>query len=122
AKPIITTFHTGWSWCACCDKYISVNDKLANTLYGPRLHAHVSYLKFKMGLTLGKIQKLIDEQFGLWISTGHLSEMISRTADKLQPAWDDLKTSLRDQSHLHADETGWRIDGDNGWLWSFANE
>jgi transposase len=121
-EPIITTFRTGWSWCSECKKHVSINDKLGNTLYGPRLHAYVCYLKFKMGLTLGKIEKLIKDQYGLWLSTGQLSEMIGRTADRLESNWNELKSSLSEQDHLHADETGWRIDGNNGWLWSFANE
>ena len=100
AEPIITTFRTGWAWCSCCNKYVSIKDKLANTLYGPRLHAHICYLKFKMGLTLGKIQRLVDDQYGLWISTGHLSEMIARTADRLESNWEDLKSSLSNQGHL----------------------
>jgi len=75
-----------------------------------------------MGMTLGKIRKLIEDQYGLSISTGMLSEMITRTGSGLEADWQDIKTSLLDQKHLHADETGWRIDGDNGWLWSFANQ
>ena len=122
AHPIITNFITGWAWCAPCNKYVAINDKLANTLYGPRLHAHVAYLKFKMGMTLGKIQSFIREQYCLEISTGELSEMIKRVASRYESAWQDIKTSLLEQPHLYADETGWRIDGDNGWLWSFANK
>ena len=29
---------------------------------------------------------------------------------------------MRQQDHLHVDETGWRLDGKNGWLWSFSNQ
>lgn len=122
ADPIVTIFKIGWSWCVFCNKYVSVNDKLANTLYGPRLHAYAAYLKFKLGATLGKIKSLIQDQYGLAISTGALSQMIARTARGLEGEWENLKTALLDQRYLHADETGWRIDGDNGWLWSFANQ
>jgi len=75
-----------------------------------------------MGMTLGKIQSFIREQYCLEISTGELSEMIKRVASRYEAAWQDIKTSLLEQPHLYADETGWRIDGDNGWLWSFANK
>jgi len=121
-KPVITTFHVGWSWCATCGKYVSVNEKLGRSLYGPRLHAYICYLKYDLGMTYGKIQRLVDDQYNLFISTGQLSEMIKRTSKELRSAYDDIKTSLLNQNHLHADETSWRVDGNNAWLWSFAND
>jgi hypothetical protein len=74
-----------------------------------------------LGLTLGKIKKLLREQYSLELSTGQISEIIARTSSKFDEAYDDLKTQLLDESHLHVDETGWRLDGKNGWLWSFSN-
>jgi len=121
-SQVITTKHiVGWSWCSGCNKEVSVSDKLAASLYGPQLHAQVCYWKYELGLTFGKIQKLLLDQYNMEISRGVLSEMITRTAKKFENAYEDLKTMLMDQNHLHADETGWRVDGNNHWLWSFSN-
>jgi transposase len=121
-KPIVTEFLVGSSYCADCGKYHSAEGRVSGSLYGPRLHAHVCYWKYSLGLSFLKIQKLLKEQYGLSLSTGQLSEIVTRTAKKFEDAYDDLKTSLHDQSHLHVDETGWRLDGKNGWLWSFSNQ
>ena len=122
-KVIVTEFKVGSSYCKDCKKYHSAaHSRVANSLYGPRLHSYVSYLKFGLGLTLGKIQKLLIEQYSLELSTGQISEIILRTGNKFEGAYSDLKTKLLDQSHLHVDETGWRVDGDNAWLWSFSND
>lgn len=121
-RPIVTEFIVGSSWCAGCGKYHTAGGRVAGSLYGPRLHAQVCYWKYGLGLTLGKVQKLLKEQYGLAISTGQLSEIISRSAEKFEDGYDDLKTSLREQSHLNVDETGWREDGKNAWLWSFSNQ
>lgn len=121
-KPIVTEFLVGSSYCRSCRKYHSASEgRVANSLYGPRLHAQVCYWKFSLGLTLGKIRKLLREQYSLELSTGQLSEIIARTSNKFHEAYDDLKTQLPDESHLHVDETGWRLDGKNAWLWSFSN-
>jgi hypothetical protein len=82
---------------------------MSNSLYGPRLHAQVSYLKFDLGLTLPKIRKLLRDQYALELSTGPLSGMISRAADNFSSSHEDLKTSRLDQDHLHVDE---RQDGE----------
>ena len=45
-----------------------------------------------------------------------------RTSGRYENFYHDLKTSLRGQRYLHVDETGWRLEGKNGWLWSFSNQ
>lgn len=121
-KPIVTRYHVGWSWCKHCGKEVSANEKLSGSLYGPILHSLVSYWKFSLGLTFGKIRGFLKEQYDLWISRGQLSELVSRSASEFNGAYEDLRRSLLDQPHLYADETGWRKDGENWWLWSFSNE
>jgi hypothetical protein len=79
-------------------------------------------LKFDLGLTLGKIRRLLIDQYNLKISTGVLSEMVSRVARKFKSEYQDMKTNLKNTSHLHGDETGWRNGGNNEWLWSFSND
>jgi transposase len=122
AAPITTKFSVGWSWCKRCDRLVAPKERLKATKFGPNLHASVAYWKFGLGLTLGKIRTLLTAQYGLEISTGVLSGMLTRTSRWLEDAYEDIKTSLVDQEHLHADETGWRQDGRNFWLWSFAND
>jgi transposase len=120
---IVTKHKVGWSYCKGCKKYHgAVHDKLSYTKYGAQLHAYVTYLKLDLGLTLGKIKRIISDQYGLMISTGVISEMISRTADGFKSEYEQLKKNLKNTSHLHADETGWRNGGNNEWLWSFSNK
>lgn len=122
-SPTITTkFSVGWSWCKKCDKLVAPKERLKATKYGPNLHASVAYWKFGLGLTLGKIQTLLKAQYSLEVSTGVLSGMLTRCSNWLEDAYEDIKTSLIDQSNLHADESGWRQDGRNFWLWSFSND
>ena len=33
-----------------------------------------------------------------------------------------MKESLKQGRFIHADETGWKIDGDNAWVWKFSNK
>jgi transposase len=37
-----------------------------------------------------------------------------------ESAYDDLLTKVRGSPVVHADETGWREDGVNGYIWSFS--
>lgn len=121
-EPIVTRYHVGWSWCSHCGKEVSSDEKLSGSLYGPILHSLVSYWKFSLGLTFGKIREFLSDHYHVWISRGQLSELVKRSACEFNGAYEDLRVSLLDQPHLYADETGWRTDGDNWWLWSFSNK
>lgn len=122
-KFIVTKHVVGWSWCSGCKKYHgAVHEKLPSTKYGPNLHAYAAYLKFDLGMTLGKIQRLLMSQYSLKISTGVISEMITRCGNKFKSEYNQMKENLKKTSHLHADETGWRNGGISEWLWSFSNE
>jgi hypothetical protein len=117
----VIEYLVGSSYCSVCKKYHSAVGRMANSLYGPRLHATVVYWKFELGLTLPKIQKLLKSQHELTLSTGQIAEILNRSGKAFQAAHEDLKTSLSDAANLNADETGWRVDGKNHWLWSFSN-
>lgn len=121
-NPMVTRYHVGWCYCSVCKKQVSLNDKLSHSKYGPNLHAAICYWKFKMGLTLGKIHQMLLNNYKLDISTGQISEMLSRSGKEFNGVYEDIGLSLSEQSHLHADETGWRTSGDNGWLWSYSGK
>lgn len=119
---VVTRYHVGWSWCRGCQKEVSASSKLSRSQYGPRLHAQVTHWKYQLGLTLGKIQRLLKDQFALGLSTGQIAEILNRSGQEFDSVYEDLGLMLNDEAFLHADETGWRESGENRWLWSFSND
>jgi transposase len=47
--------------------------------------------------------------------------MLATVAALGKPAYDALLKDLRESAYIHGDETGWRENGQNGYLWSFSN-
>lgn len=43
-------------------------------------------------------------------------------ADNSFIEYERIKSTLRDSRFIHSDETGWRVDGRNYWLWCFTND
>ena len=122
-KVVVTKYNVGWCYCSTCKERVTFSaGKLAQSKYGPRLHSQIAYWKFSMGLTLPKIQTLLSEQYGLSIATGQLSAILNRTANYFGSTYKALKNNLKTQKNLNADETGWRNQGNNHWLWSFSNQ
>jgi len=85
-------------------------------LSAPRLQALLAVLAG--GYRLGKrpIRQLVQDLFGLSISTGVVAKLERSTADALQPPMAELEEYIRTQ-HANVDETSWREAGQKAWLW-----
>ena len=55
---------------------------------------------------------------GFEVSIGEIVEILHRLVTHAQPVLDDLLTTIRASPAVQADETGWREDGLNGYIWS----
>ncbi len=58
---------------------------------------------------------------GLRVSPGGLVKQLKRIARWLDGKYQDLIRQMRASPYVHADETGWRMDGRNFWLWAFTD-
>jgi len=66
------------------------------------------------------IQKLLNGLFELHISIGEINEVLHRVSDWAKPMVCDILRKIRGSPDANADETGWREDGINGYLWSVS--
>ncbi|MEN6520336.1 MAG: transposase [Armatimonadota bacterium] len=67
-----------------------------------------------------QIKGLLFTLYGLSISKGEISRILQRVADVAMPLYEKIRDEVRGSSVVHADETGWRQDGVNGYIWSFS--
>lgn len=87
---------------------------LPKCLYGNQLLVHVAVQHLLYGQTLGQIE----QQTGVPYSS--LVGALHALALRLGPVVERLLARYRLAPVKHADETGWRIDGRNGFTWLFA--
>ena len=66
------------------------------------------------------IQRMLHGLYGLRLSLGEISEVLHRVAKRGEQAYNDLLWEIRGSPVVNADETGWREDGINGYIWSFS--
>lgn len=127
-EPVRPTLVTCWEierrWCPKCRTYheAPVTAALPRHRLGLNTMLFVVYQKVAIGLSYGKIQRELETYFGLRVSKGELSNMVSEVAALFGPAYQHLIALLRKQTAVHIDETGWRINGDNHWLWVFISD
>jgi hypothetical protein len=73
-----------------------------------------------MRLPMRQLRELWHTLHGFGVSMGEIVEVLHRLVAHAQPVLDELKATLRASPAVQADETGWREDGSNGYIWSVS--
>jgi transposase len=102
--------------CPHCRKVVqpSVPGLMPRSQYGNGLLSHVAVQHYLYGVTLGQLER----QMG--IGYGSLVDAMHHLARRLEPVIPRLIQAYRRSPVRHADETGWRTDGANGYAWLFC--
>ena len=109
-------YHLERKRCPRCKKIISAKPPgvLAKCLYSNQLLAYVAVQHYVYGNTLGQIEKQTD------IGYSSLVDAMHQLSKRLKDVPNALIEVYRDSEVKHADETGWRTDGNNGYAWLFC--
>ena len=112
-------------WCPHCGKWRSPRLDLSGQVLGRgrigmRIVSLVVHLRTTLRLPGQKIQTYLETVHGLRLSVGEIQALAHRARQQLQPHMDALKAAVQTSPVVHGDETGWREDGHNGYVWAFA--
>jgi len=109
-------YHLQRKHCPKCKKLISARPPgvFAKCLYSNQLLAYVAVQHYIYGNTLGQIEK----QTGIGYSS--LVDAMHQLSKRLKDVPNALIAAYRASEIKHADETGWRTDGNNGYAWLFC--
>lgn len=124
-KKKVTTYMRYRYRCACCGKIVEAppaEGEMPGARIGPLAIAWSVMLKQVLGLPFGKTARVLEDLCGLRISAGALAQASQRVAALLKPEMDALRAAVRGSPVVHADETGWRVGGENWWLWAFVTK
>lgn len=126
APPVEVTHHRIFKgWCAQCQKWHEApvdlhTEVLGQGRLGVRLVSLIALLRTVMRLPIRQIRELLRTLHGCEVSIGEIVEVLHRIRNHAQPVLDDLKVTIRASPAVQADETGWREDGLNGYIWSVS--
>jgi transposase len=122
--PVVVTEHRIYKgWCSSCQKWHEApvdfsGQVLGQGRIGVRLSSVIAYLRTVMRLPVRQVQAVLRDLHGFEVSLGELVELLHRIKEFAQPVLDGLKSEIRSSAAVQADETGWREDGQNGYIWS----
>jgi hypothetical protein len=110
-------------WCTNCQKWHEAPVDFSKQVLGQgrisvQLASMIAYLRSVMRLPLRQLRDVLRDFHGFEVSLGEPVELLHRISDYAQPVLTTLKAEIRASPALQADETGWREDGINGYIWS----
>jgi len=121
----VTKFKKHRYWCGCCQKMITSpyhETEVPNGYIGPNVLIQAVILKYHHCLPYDKISELIEQLTGLKLSSGAIAQSLQRISEWLQVEQKVILEAIRGSPVVHIDETGWRLNGKNHWLWAFINK
>ncbi len=111
--------------CGYCGKVhipkLGISDGVVGKMrLGVGLMSLITTLSVAKRMPQRAIQKLLDGLYGLHISIGEINEVLHRVSQWAKPTVLGILRNIRGSPDANADETGWREDGINGYLWSVS--
>ena len=88
---------------------------------GIRAMSLVAQLATVCRMPVAQIQGLLNTVYKLHLSAGEISAILQTTARIGEEEYGRLRDEIRGSPVVHADETGWREDGVNSYIWSFSS-
>jgi transposase len=115
-KPQKITFNLAKRYCPHCRRNVTAQAPgvLPKSLYGNQLIADAVEMHYLHGVPMGRISEF------LGIGAGSIGQLFKRCAGLFKEVSNKLIPEYRKAPVKHADETSWRTDGKNGYVWLFA--
>lgn len=123
AKVTATEYSIPSHWCPCCRKHVEprVSAALPKCAIGNNLAAMTTVFHYGLGLTIDQTRDVLLSPLRTHVSAGGLAALWQRVAEVLLGWYEQIGIEARRSAVLHADETGWRVNGQTHWLWCFCN-
>jgi hypothetical protein len=114
-------------WCPHCECWRSPQLDLSGQVFGQgrigmRVAALVAYLRTTLRLPVRQVQTYLATLHELQLSVGEIVELAHDVRQQLHGQADTLLEQVRQQPVVHQDETGWRENGQNGYIWATVSD
>ncbi|MBI4098148.1 MAG: IS66 family transposase [Candidatus Levybacteria bacterium] len=120
----VTEYRIERQWCNYCHKEVVGKPTMAipHSRLGLNLIIQILIFKYVCRMSLEVLVETLSQTYGVTISQGGIINILRRTKTHLGKDYGKLLKAIRSSPVKHADETGWRIAGLNGFLWAFLTK
>ena len=119
-RQVIDFLEFEWA-CEACGSHMTARhpDCSPEGLFGKNVYVQTTLLKYEDRLPLRKAQAALERQ-GLTVTPSTVLEILRRAAMWLRPEYEKILQRIRTADVVYADETGFKVDGRQYWIWAFT--
>lgn len=117
-KQYLITRH----WCGQCETFVKAKDIPKVSRIGPNVLGYILYARYHLRLPMDLIKESLFDLHSFSISEGEIAEKLQEAKELFQKDFEAITELIQSAKVVYADETGWRMEGENWWLWVFVTE
>lgn len=123
-KPQITKYYIERRYCRNCKKMVesTLSQAFTKCRIGIRTMLTIVYFKNGQRVPINGIRKIMKDVFNFKLSEGEICLILRFIANAFGPYYYQMIEDLKAAPARYIDETSWRIDGNNSWLWAFITK
>lgn len=111
--------------CPQCERAVtptlgSADGVVGQHRFGPRLMALISLWHESSRMTVRTIQEQMETLFSVHVSLGAIEDALHTVSARGESRVEAIREEIRQSEVVHSDETGWREDGQNRYVWLIA--
>ncbi len=96
-------------------------EEIPGSYIGPNAKSLANFLRYDIKTSVRDVKRVLKHFSGLTVVPGSVTGFNNQLRRRSMTVYEELKVLLRKSPYCHGDETGWKLDGDKYWLWSFSN-
>lgn len=120
-----TCFRHYAYWCRDCKEVVEAEpppEELPKSYIGPLAKSLAVWLKYDIKISDRDLKRLFETLLSLKIVPASVANFRKQLASSGVSVYDQIRKALQNSKVVHSDETGWKIRGQNHWLWSLSNQ
>lgn len=123
-NPIITKYNLAQYHCKSCGQWSQGQpaNLFGKSPFGINLMMLVLHMKYRGRAVDTHIRESLNTWYSVDLSGGGVHGILNRVAELFGASYESIKQAIRNGKVVYADETGWRVEGENWYAWAFVND
>lgn len=119
-RPTVVKHTITRHWCSSCEMYVRAKNIPPITRIGVKTLGYILYARYRLRLPMKRIQESLRDLYDFKISEGEIVATLKDAEALFGKDYEAITVLIQEAGAVYADETGWRMDGANWFLWVFV--
>lgn len=121
-RKIVRKYVITRHWCGNCETFVRSSQIPLISRIGLNTTGYILYARYRLRLPFKKIQESLVDLHNFHISEGEIGAQLQEAEKLFGKDHEAIIEVVKQAKVVYADETGWRMNGENWWLWVFKTK